>query len=282
MESGTIPADGTWAAPEPRSLAAWFRRSALLTEMGELTVFSMHALCALPGSLRYFSEALRINARITRRTSLLLFVMCMFLGFSIANFSFFFLRSIGASDLVGIVPGLVDGRQLAPQMFAYVFSGSVCCAIAAELGAARIQEEVDAYEATGIDPMEFLVGVRLIAVLLFVPLAAVLAQAGILAGSYVTIVPILKGNTSHQYVDTFFSIYPIATLVKSSVMIACLTLQCALVACYYGMRQSGAGPAAVGGSVARSLGVNLLLLHFNFSITALFFFGGSLGVPIGD
>jgi phospholipid/cholesterol/gamma-HCH transport system permease protein len=281
MESATIPPAGT-PVPLPAARKPPARRTGFIPEMGELAVFSFQALRAIPGSLRYFSEALRINASITRRTSLLLFVMCMFLGFSIANFSFFFLRSIGASDLVGIVPGLVDGRQLAPQMFAYVFSGSVCCAMAAEIGAAKIQEEIDAYEAVGVDPMELLVGTRLVAVLLFVPLASVLSMAGILAGSYVTIVPILKGNTSHQYLDTFFSIFPIGTLLKCSVMIACLTLQCALVACFYGMRSAAGGPAAVGAAVARSLGVNLLLLHFNFAITALLFFGGSLGVPIGD
>lgn len=282
MESASIRVPAGAPAPAPPSDAVRPKREGLLAEMGELTVFSLQALRALPGSVRYFSEALRLNAIITRRTSVLLFVMCMFLGFSIANFSFFFLRSIGASDLVGIVPGMVDGRQLAPQMFGYVFSGSICCAIAAELGAARIQEEVDAYEAQGVDPMELLVGTRLLAVLLYVPLASVLAMAGIFAGSWVTVVAVLQGNTSQQFIDTFFSVFPISTAFKCAVMIALLTLQCALVACYYGLRPAPGGPAAVGGAVARSLGVNLALLHVNFSVTALIFFGGDLGVPIGD
>ena len=61
-------------------------------------------------------------------------------------------------------------------------------------------------------------------------------------------------------------------------------MQCALVACFYGMtgKGAGAGPAAVGGAVARSLALNLVLLHFVISLTALFFYGGSLGIPIGD
>jgi phospholipid/cholesterol/gamma-HCH transport system permease protein len=225
---------------------------------------------------------MRLNAVVTRRTSLLLFCMCAFLGLSACNFGFFFLRSIGASDFVGIFPGLITPRQMAPQMFGYVFSGSVCCAIAAELGSARIGEEIDAYEAQGVDPMKLLVGTRILAVLLYVPVAAAISMFGCLAGSYLGVVIILHGNTSAQFVHTFFSIFPSISILWCAVAIFLVTLQCILVATFYGMRDMGGGPEAVGGSVARSLAINLVLLHFVISLAALVFYGGSLGVPIGD
>ena len=245
-----------------------------------MVVFSLEALRALPRSTRYLSEALRLNAVITRRTTLLLFAMTAFIGIAAANFAFFFLRSIGASDFTGVVPGVLDTRQIAPQMFAYVFAGSVCCGIAAELGAARIQQEIAAYEAEGVDPMAILIGTRLLAVLMYVPLATFVSILGCFAGGFAVVVELYGGNAPAQYLTEFFSVVPMTGLLYCMLTIGAVTVQCVLVSCYYGMRISG-GPDAVGGAVARSLAVNLVLLHVVVTVCAIFFYGGSLGLPIG-
>lgn len=284
MESASLPVGPkpvAEPAPKPATVGGR-RKSGFLEEMGEFVVFSGQALRALPGSLRYASEIMRLNALITRRNSMLLLLMSGFLGLSASNFGFFFLRSIGASDFVGILPGLLTPRQIAPQMFGYVFSGSICCAIAAELGAARIGEEIDAYEAQGVDPMELLVGTRILAVLLYVPLAAAISMIGCFGGSYFVVVLVLHGNSGPQLIQTFFSIFPSTSMIYCVFTIFLVTLQCILVATFYGMRDTGGGPAAVGGAVARSLAINLVLMHFVLSLAAIVFYGGSLGVPIGD
>jgi phospholipid/cholesterol/gamma-HCH transport system permease protein len=278
MESASVPAADQVLRP---SKPAADKASGILGEFGELVIFSLQALRAVPGSLRYFSEVMRLNAVITRRMTVLLFLMCGFIGASASNFGFFLLRSLGASDFVGIIPGLLAPRQTCPQMFAYVFAGSICCAIAAELGSARVQQEIAAYESEGIDPMQMLVGARIVAVLLYVPLAAAVSIAGMLGGSYVIIVVVLHGNTAHQFLNEFFSIIAPRSIIYCTITIAVVTIQCVLVACFYGMRTSG-GPDAVGKAVARSLGVNLVLLHVVISLAALVFYAGSLGLPIGD
>lgn len=281
MESASLPV-GVPSRPEPAAPApVSSRKPGLLDELGELVLFSFAALRALPGSLRYFSEAMRLNALITRRTSVLMFVMSAFLGASASNFGFFLLRSLGASDFVGIIPGILVPRQLGPQMFGYVFAGSVCCAIAAELGSAKVQQEVDALESEGVDPMQMLVGSRVLACLLYVPLAAMLIIAGGLTGAFLIIVVVLQGNTAQQFVDAMFSVFPTIQILYVTVIVAAIALQCVLVACFYGMR-TGGGPDAVGNAVSRSLGINLVLLHVVLSLLGLVFYGGGLGLPIGD
>lgn len=270
------------SASIPQPIPARARHGGLIQDLGELTVFSLKALKALPGSLRYFSEAMRLNAVITRRTSLLLLVMCGFLGIGVTNFGFFFLRSIGASDFAGIVPGLTTTRQVGPQMFGYVFAGSVCCAIAAELASARIQQEINAYESEGVDPMEILIGTRILAVLLYVPLATMISLSGCLIGGILIVVVVFQGNTFAQFTDSFFSILPPISMLYMLLTITLITLQCVLIACYYGMRDAGSGPDAVGSAVAKSLALNLVLLHFNLSLASLFFYGGRLDIPIGN
>lgn len=258
------------------------RRDDLLQEFGELVVFSFNALRALPHSLRYTSEILRLNAIITRRTTFLLFAMTGFIGLSAGNFSFFFLRSIGASDFAGAVPAVLNTRQVAPQMFAYVFAGSICCGIAAELSSARIQQEIDAYEVEGVDPMRILVGSRILAVLMYVPLATFISIFGVFVGGFGIIVGLYHGNTAGQYIDAFFSVLPMNGLLFCMLTIGAVTLQCVLVSCYYGLRDTGGGPDAVGNAVARSLAINLVLLHFVVAVCAILFYGGSIGLPIGD
>ncbi|MBA2348570.1 MAG: ABC transporter permease [Solirubrobacterales bacterium] len=257
------------------------RRPGLVDEIGELAIFSVRALRALPSSLRYFSEVMRLNAVITRRTSVLLFVMCGFFSISLSSFAFFLLRSLGASDFVGVLPGLMTTRLLAPQMFAWVFAGSVCCAIAAELGSAKIQSEIDAYEVEGVDPMALLVGTRILAVLLYVPVATAVSVAGVLGGAWFVIVVVLQGNSSQQLIDTYFSIVAARDLIYGAITIAVTALSLVLVACFYGLR-TGGGPEAVGNTVARSLVVNLILLHILVPVCVLAFYGGALNLPIGD
>jgi phospholipid/cholesterol/gamma-HCH transport system permease protein len=286
MVSTAIPTSLPSSSPEAASVPAPPAGHArgvkgLIDDFGELVIFSGQALRALPGSLRYSSEIMRINALITRRTTVLLFIMCGFLGASASNFGFFLLRSLGASDFVGIVPAILTPRQLGPQMFGYVFAGSVCCGIAAEIGSAKVQQEVDAYESEGIEPMEYLVGTRVLASILYVPLAAMAAVTGMLFGSYMIIVVVLHGNTTHQFLSEFFSVIPPRSLVFCTITIALVTLQCTLVATFYGMR-AGGGPDAVGKAVARSLAVNLVLIHVVISLMALIFYAGGLGLPIGN
>jgi phospholipid/cholesterol/gamma-HCH transport system permease protein len=284
MESASLPArprPQPAAEPTPAPVPAR-GRIGLLEEMGELVVFSGRALKALPGSLRYASEIMRVNAVITRRTTVLMLCLSAFFGATVSNFAFFFLRAIGAGDFAGVLPGLLTCRQLAPQMFGYVIAGSVCTAIAAEFGAARIGEEIDAYEANGVDPMELLVGTRILALLLYVPLAAMIVLLGGYLGSYLTLVIVLGANTGGQLTQTYFSVFPPISMIYCAATLAAVALQCVLVASYYGFRDGGGGPEAVGRAVSRSLGVNLVLLHIIIALAALVFYAGALGTPIGD
>lgn len=251
-----------------------------LREMGDLVVFMGQAAAALPGSLRYASVALRQASMMLRGTIGLMLVMEIFLGFTTTNFAFFFLRSIGASDYMGIVSGYAGPRQLAPSMFAYVFTARVCCGMAAELGAMRVQQEIDALEATGVDPMRYLVATRLVAVMIFVPVGAAVALIGILIGIYLNTVTVLHGIAPNVLLDVNWSVQTIRDQLVNVLTVGAVSLITATVACFYGLRTRG-GPAAVGASVARSLYMNLVLLHVVAVFFAVFFYGTDLHLPIG-
>jgi phospholipid/cholesterol/gamma-HCH transport system permease protein len=273
----TVPAPAAPVVPAPRRES---RAIALLREAGELTAFCARALAAIPGSTRYMSEALRHAATIIRSTSTLTFVMNMFLGISVVNFGFFFLRSIGASDYTGLATGYVDIRQCANVMFGYVFAAKVCCGITAELGSMKINQEIKAYESTGVDPMRYVVGTRMIAVLIFIPIGGILALLGSTAGSYLAAVVVLRGLSSQGFLDVHWAVQTINDQLFTLIEIGFIGVFCALVACFYGLRTQG-GPDAVGASAARSLIVNLVLVHLIGAFFAVLFYGTNIRLPIG-
>jgi phospholipid/cholesterol/gamma-HCH transport system permease protein len=250
-------------------------------EAGELLIFSWQILRALPGTTRYFAEVMRQAAAIVRGTSVLLLVMNVFLGISVANFGYFFLRSLGAGDYVGVVTGLLAQRQTSVTMFGYVIAAKVCCGFAAELGAAKIQQEIDAYESTGVDPRQLIVGTRLLAVILFVPLATVISLIGQNLGAFLAVVTILQGNSAQTFTTVTFSVQSVIGEFYSLLTILSIAVPCTLVACFYGLR-TGGGPASVGSSVARSLMVNLILVHVISAFCGVLFYANNIRIPIAS
>jgi phospholipid/cholesterol/gamma-HCH transport system permease protein len=256
------------------------RATALFREAGELTAFSVRALGALPGSLRYVSEVMRQGAILVRGTSMLMLLMNAFLGISVVNFGFFFLRSIGASDYTGLASGIVDIRQCANLMFGYVFAAKICCGFAAEIGAMKVNEEIKAYESTGVDTMRYVVGTRLAATLLFIPIGGIIALIGSTLGSYFAAVVVLHGLSPSGFLDVHWSVQSINDQLYTLIGIANIAIVTAITACFYGLRAEG-GPAAVGKTVSRSLVVNLVLLHLIGVFWAVSFYGTNLHLPIG-
>jgi phospholipid/cholesterol/gamma-HCH transport system permease protein len=263
-------------APVPKDSTV----GAIFREAGELTAFGVRSVGAIPGSLRYVSEVMRQAALIIRGTSMLMLLMNAFLGISVVNFGFFFLRSIGASDYTGLATGYVDIRQCANLMFGYVFAAKVCCGFAAELGAMKINEEIKAYESTGVDTMRYVVGTRLVAVLIFIPIGGIIALLGSTLGSFFAAVVVLHGLSPSGFLDVHWSVQSISDQLYTLIGIWFIAVTTAITACFYGLRTEG-GPASVGQTVARSLIVNLVLIHVVGVFWAVLFYGSSIHLPIG-
>lgn len=251
-----------------------------LEEAGDLITFAGQSLAALPGALRYTSEVLRQASMMLRGTLVLMFVMNAFLGMTLTNVAYFLLRSLGASDYLGVVSGYGTPRQIVTTMFGYVFTAKVCCGMAAELGAMKIQQEIDAYESTGVDPRRYLVGTRLLAVVIFTPVAVAVGLVGSLAGSYFEAVTVIQGIQGNVLTDVHWSVQTVNDQMFAVFTALAIGLPTAIVACFYGLRTTG-GPAAVGTSVARSIYVNLVLLHLIAVFCAVVYYGTNIRLPIG-
>lgn len=266
-------------APEPRPRRKKIGEGGFLAEIGDLVVFTGATWRALPGSVKYLSEALRHVARMIVGTSPLLFIMYVFMGIVTMNTGYFLLFPLGAADYLGAIGGF-GIHVSAVIMFAYVFTSKVCGGFVAEIGAMKINQEIDAYESTGIDPQRFVVGTRLIATLMYIPIAAVVGLLGYTAGCFLDAIVILGATDPAGYARFHWSSQGLNDMAFVFTTVALTGVSTAITACFYGMRTSG-GPAAVGDAVAQAVKVNLVIANMVSAFTVITWYAVNAGVPIG-
>ena len=84
------------------------------------------------------------------------------------------LESLGAVNAVGGAFALAFCRELAPILTASVVAGQVGSAFAAEIGAMKVTEQIDALYMLKTDPIDYLILPRVIACCAMVPISIVL------------------------------------------------------------------------------------------------------------
>ncbi|HNT37733.1 MAG TPA: ABC transporter permease [Rubrivivax sp.] len=108
---------------------------------------------------------------------------CFLIGLMLAYMGGAQLERIGAQSFIADVVTVGMVRELAGLMTGVILAGRVGAAFAAQLGSMRANEEIDALRALGIDPIDYLVLPRLLAMLTMAPLLiAYAALVGVLAG----------------------------------------------------------------------------------------------------
>ncbi|WUI67021.1 ABC transporter permease [Nocardia sp. NBC_00403] len=175
------------------------------------------------------------------------------------------IHQLGADSLIGAAGGLGVIQQGAPIATGLLLGGAGASAIAADLGARTVREEIDALRTMGINPVHRLVIPRVSAMLLVAPLLNILIIfVGIVAGYAVAIGA--QNVTPGSYWATFGSFTVLTDVWISLLKSMLFGFIVVIVACQRGLEASG-GPrgvadgvnAAVVLSVASIIVVNLVI-----------------------
>lgn len=171
---------------------------------------------------------------------------------------------IGASSIAGAAGALGVLRQGAPIATALLMGGAVGSAVAADLGARTVRDEIDALRTMGIDPARRMIAPRLLAVMVVAPLICIeIIFVGVSTGYFVNVA--FQGGAPGSYIGSFGEFAgPLdlwAALAKAEVF----GIVVVAIACQRGLEARG-GPrgvadavnAAVVLSVVASFALNLL------------------------
>src|ERR1700722_7578713 len=167
------------------------------------------------------------------------------------------LAQFGAQIYVANMIGLVMVRELGPLLAAILLAGRSASAFAAELGTMKVNEELNALETFGLDPMPFLVLQRITAGILLTPLLTFYATfVGILGGVAITLGLGFPLSLILHQLSASVQLSDIALGAIKGVVFGAIVSG---VGCMRGL-QTQEGPSAVGVSTTRAVVTSILLI----------------------
>jgi phospholipid/cholesterol/gamma-HCH transport system permease protein len=230
---------------------------------------------------RFFGETLRQAGILIIFSTLVIWALVFFIGLGTCGIeAAYFNQSTGTPNYAGLFAGLCNLREAVPYAFGYMLAAKVGTGIVAELGAMRISEEIDALEVMGIDSVAFLCATRLLAAWIALPFMYLAAIGVAYLGSYIAIVDQIGYVSQGGYLLIFWQFQNAPDLIFSLIKGMTMATAIVLVACYYGYTASG-GPVGVGRATAKSMVLNLVLIHIIGMLGSQIFWGGNARAPIG-
>jgi phospholipid/cholesterol/gamma-HCH transport system permease protein len=229
---------------------------------------------------QFFGETLRQAGILILGSALVIWGMVFILGLSCGIEGAYIGRQYGTPASAGTFTAWCDLREMVPYMFGYIMAAKVGTGIVAELGAMRINEEIDALEVMGVQPITFLCATRLLGAWLVLPFIYIAAVGVAYLASYLAVVKQIGEVSSGGYFLIFWMFQNPPDLLFS--VIKGMTMATAIVAvgCYYGYTASG-GPVGVGQATAKSMILNMVLVHLIGMMGSQVFWGANPRAPIG-
>jgi phospholipid/cholesterol/gamma-HCH transport system permease protein len=230
--------------------------------------------------LKFFGEALRQAGILILSSTIVIWGLVFIIGLQCGIEGAYFSRAVGAPANAGVFAAWCDLRELVPYAFGYMMAAKVGTGIVAELGSMRISDEIDALEVMGIDSVLFLCATRLLAAWLVLPFMYI---AGVGAGffaSYLAVVEQIGEVSSGGYFLIFWMFQNPPDLLYSVIKGMVMATFIVLVGCYYGYH-AGGGPVGVGAATAKSMVLNIVLVHLVGMLGTQLFWGANPRAPIG-
>jgi phospholipid/cholesterol/gamma-HCH transport system permease protein len=251
--------------------------------IGTQMQFYVTTLGSIPDALvNYRGEVLRLIAQMGLGTAALAMVggtvvivgfLTMTTGALVAVQGYNQLASVGIEALTGFASAYFNVRLIVPGTASVALSATIGAGATAQIGAMRINEEIDALEVIGIRSVTYLASTRVIAgVVVVIPLYCIAVMMAFLASRAGTVTVYGQGSGVYDhYFNTFLSGRDIIWSFFQSIAITVVIM---LVHTYYGYNASG-GPAGVGEAVGRAVRTSMVVAAVEIVMITLAVYGES-------
>jgi phospholipid/cholesterol/gamma-HCH transport system permease protein len=181
------------------------------------------------------------------------------------------LANIGVEALAGFASAYINTRFAAPAVVGIAMAATIGAGCTAQLGAMRINEEIDALEVISVRTIPYLCSTRLVAgVILSIPLFCLGLIAAYLATRFGTTLGYGQSTGVYDhYFNTFLNPTDVVLSFIEAIGMATIVM---LIHTYYGYTASG-GPAGVGEAVGRAVRSSLVAVIILLLYVALGIYG---------
>lgn len=177
-------------------------------------------------------------------------VLSMEARFSLAHF--------GAKALLPSTVVFSIIQEMGPIITGLVVCGRVGAGIGAELASMKVTEQIDAIEASAVNPYRLLASTRILACILMLPLLTVVADAcGVFAGWLAQ--TLVESVSFYSFMNAGFSGGTFNLFLPPTFKTAVFGLIVGLIACFQGMRTRG-GAEGVGRAATNSVVLSSLFV----------------------
>ncbi len=163
-----------------------------------------------------------------------------------------------AESLIGATTAKALALELAPVLSAFIITGRAGAAMTAEIGTMRVNEQLDAMEAMGVNPLNYLAVPRILAGLLMTPLlSSIFLFVGII-GCYIT-AHMVYSVDSAIFFQKLKWIVEWSDVTKGILKASIFGFILSSIACYKGF-QTTSGARGVGQATTQAVVAGLLYI----------------------
>jgi phospholipid/cholesterol/gamma-HCH transport system permease protein len=232
--------------------------TAMFAWFGEMGIFSWNLLRALVTPPYEFGELFRQCDEIGSKSLPLVALSGAATGAVMSLQTRSGLVRFGGESLIPLVLILAIVKESGPTITGLIVSGRVGAGIGAELGSMQVTEQIDAMEASAVNPFKYLVATRVLACVLMLPLLTLVADfSGIFMGWVAC--TLAKPITLRLFLESGMKSVEYSDFLPPTFKTAVYGLIIGLVSCFQGMRTKG-GTAGVGRAAMTSVFLSSLFV----------------------
>ncbi len=243
---------------------------------------TLHICSAVGGFVLFFIQTIRALYSTRLKVSKLIYQMShigvesfnivvltgSFSGMVFALQSYIGFQRVGGEQFIGAVVALGMVRELGPVLTGLMVTGRAGSAIAAEIGAMRISEQIDALVTLRINPLQYLVVPRILAGIIVMPCLAIFSMIFGIMGGYMICVHVLE-LSAEDYVQSIRTYGELSDITGGLIKAMVFGLIMTWVGTFKGFYTSG-GAHGVGTATTQSVVLSsILILITNYFLTKI-------------
>jgi len=231
----------------------------MFEHIGEIIVLFWRTIQALPLCWRQRRKIFDQLFEIGNVSLLMVCILSLFIAGVTALQTGPVLVEHGLGVFVGGSIGLAMCKEFAPVFMAILIAGRVGSAMAAEIGSMRVYSEIDALRTMNIDPVNYLVLPRMVAIALALPALVMFSiPVGWFGGALVSAMNQRIGINFSSFFESLRDEVEAGDIYNGIFKAFIFALAIGLVSCHQGLNTRG-GPRGIGRSVTKAV-VNSIVL----------------------
>jgi phospholipid/cholesterol/gamma-HCH transport system permease protein len=170
------------------------------------------------------------------------------------------MEELGAVSLIPNMLAVSIIKEVGPVLTALICAGKLGSGIAAEIGAMKVTQQIDAMSVSGADDYKYLVFTRVMATTLILPVLTIYSFMVGMIGAYVGF------NMEHDisvplFITSAFATLHVNDLVPAIIKPVFFGFSIANISCFFGYK-TGKGAAAVGHAANTAIVYSFLVIFF--------------------